>query len=146
MCSRKILFGPLFGCILLACHIGVATANPITYSVFVNTSSIAGTTGSLDFNFNPGPLSAQSASVQILNFTGDGTLGGNPSPIGDVDGVLPAVLTFDNATAFNDYFQTFTFGATLSFDVSLFGPALSTPDGTSTSGSTFAFSMFSDAS
>ncbi len=53
-------------------------------------------------------------------------------------------MTFDNGTAFNDYFEGFTFGSTLSFQVSLYGPALSSPDGTSTSGSTFAFSMFSD--
>jgi len=33
----------------------------------------------------------------------------------------------------------------LSFQVSLYGPAQSSLDGTSTSGSTFAFSMFSDA-
>ena len=52
---------------------------------------------------------------------------------------------FDNGTAFNDYFDDFTFGSTLSFQVSLYGPALSSPDGVSTSGSTFAFSMFSDA-
>jgi PEP-CTERM motif len=43
------------------------------------------------------------------------------------------------------YFEGFTYGSTLSFQVSLFGPALSSPDGKSTSGSTFAFSMFSDA-
>ena len=54
-------------------------------------------------------------------------------------------MTFDNGTAFNDYFEGFTYGSTLSFQVSLYGPALSSPDGTSTSGSTFAFSMFSDA-
>ena len=53
-------------------------------------------------------------------------------------------LTFDNGTGFNDYFEGFTFGSTLSFQVSLYGPAFSSPDGTSTSGSTFAFSMFSD--
>jgi hypothetical protein len=57
----------------------------------------------------------------------------------------PATLTFDNGTVFNDYFQGFTFGSTISFKVNLFGPALSSPDGVSTSGSTFAFSMFSDA-
>jgi hypothetical protein len=62
-----------------------------------------------------------------------------------VSGALPATLTFDNGTGFNDYFEGFTFGSTLAFDVSLFGPALSSPDGISTSGSTFAFSMFSDA-
>jgi PEP-CTERM motif len=54
-------------------------------------------------------------------------------------------LTFDNGSAFNDYFDDFTFGTTISFGVSLYGPALSAPDGVSTSGSTFAFSMFSDA-
>ena len=65
--------------------------------------------------------------------------------IGDVSGgPLPLDLTFDNQTGFNDYFQGFKFGSTLSFDVSLDGPALSSPDGTSTSGSTFAFSMFSN--
>jgi hypothetical protein len=61
-----------------------------------------------------------------------------------VSGVLPATLTFDNGAGFNDYFGGFTFGTTLDFKVSLYGPALSSPDGISTSGSTFAFSMFSD--
>jgi hypothetical protein len=58
---------------------------------------------------------------------------------------LPATLIFDNGTTFNDYFEGFTYGSTLSFQVNLYGPALSAPDGTSTSGSTFVFSMFSDA-
>ena len=65
---------------------------------------------------------------------------------GDVSGgPLPSALNFDNGTGFNDYFEGFTFGSSLTFDVMLYGPALSAPDGISTSGSTFAFSMFSDA-
>jgi len=122
----------------------LAFASPITYDVSVNTNTILGTTGSLDFQFNPGPLVSQSASLQILNFTSDGTLAGVPTLTGDVSGTLPATLTFDNGTAFNDYFDGFTFGTAITFKLSLFGPALSSPDGTSTSGSTFAFSMFSD--
>ena len=55
------------------------------------------------------------------------------------------MVTFGNGTAFNDFFEGFTYGSKLSFHASLFGPALSSPDGTATSGSTFAFSMFSDA-
>jgi PEP-CTERM motif len=90
-------------------------------------------------------LVSQSASLQILGFTSNGTLAGSPTLTGDVSGALPATLTFDNGTGFNDYFEGFTFGSTLSFDVSLFGQALSAPDLISTSGSTFAFSMFSDA-
>src|ERR1035437_6193866 len=121
-----------------------ASAETITYNVNVNTSSIAGTTGSLDLNFNPGPLVSQPASLQILNFASNGTLAGGPTLTGDVAGALAAMLTFDNGTGFNDYFEDFTFGSTISFEVSLFGSAVSSPDGTSTSGSTFAFSMFLD--
>jgi hypothetical protein len=72
-------------------------------------------------------------------------LAGSPTLTGDVAGALPGTVTFDNGTAFNDYFEGFTYSSTLSFQVSLYGPALSSPDGTSTSGSAFAFSMFSDA-
>jgi hypothetical protein len=139
---RVVLFGALFSCIA-----GLASADIVTYDVTVDTSSIpTGTTGSLDFNFNPGSLVTQAASLQILNFSSDGTLAGNcPCGTGDVSGQLPGTVTFVNDDAFNDYFDGFTFGSTISFDVSLYGPALASPDGSSTSGSTFAFSMFSDA-
>ena len=140
MCQPKLLFSAL-----LCGFLGIASAGPITYNVTVDTSSITGTDGSLDFNFNPGTLVTQAASLEILDFTSDGTLAGNcPCITGDVTGQLPATLTFNNDTAFNDYFDNFTFGTTLLFQVSLYGPALSSPDGVSTSGSTFAFSMFSD--
>ena len=123
-----------------------ALADAITYDVTVDTASISGTAGSLDLNFNPGPLATQAASLQILDFTTDGSLAENcPCGTGDVTGQLPATLMFDNGAGFNDYFDGFTYGSTLSFEVSIYGPALTTPDGSSTSGSTFAFSMFSDA-
>jgi len=139
MCRHKVL---LFG-VLFLCFVGSASAD--IYDVTIDTSSIAGTAGSLDFNFNPGPLVTQAASLQILNFSSDGSLAGSPILTGDVSGALPATVTFDNGTAFNDYFGGFTFGKTISFDLSLYGPAVSSPDGVSTSGSAFAFSMFSDA-
>jgi hypothetical protein len=111
----------------------------------VNTASISGTAGSLDFEFNPGPLVSQPASLELLNFGGDGVLAGAPSLTGDVSGgPLPANVTFDNLTVFNDYFEGFTFGSSLLFEVRLYGPAVNSPDGTSTSGSAFVFSMFSD--
>jgi hypothetical protein len=123
----------------------VTSATPVTYELNVDTSSISGTMGSLDFNFNPGPLATQPASLQILNFSTNGALAGAcPCGTGDVTGQLPANLTFDNGSGFNDYFDGFTFGTAISFNVNLYGPALTTPDGVSTSGSVFAFSMFSD--
>src|SRR5262249_4279155 len=90
-------------------------------------------------------LVTQAASLQILNYTSDGALAGNPTLTGDVAGTLPDTLRFNNGIAFNDYFDGFTYGSTLSFQVSLDGPALNSPDGVSSSGTTFAFSMFSDA-
>jgi hypothetical protein len=83
--------------------------------------------------------------VQILSFSGSGALAGNPVLSGDASGSLPGSMTLTNGSGFNDYFQQFKYGSTLSFDISLFGPALSSPDGVVSSGSTFAFSMFSDA-
>ncbi len=134
----------LLSCAFFCAACGMAA--PIIYHVTVDTSTINGAMGSLDFNFNPGPLATQAASLQILNFSSNGTLAGNcPCATGDVAGQLPSTLTFDNGGGFNDYFDAFTFASTLSFQVSLYGPALSSPDGISTSGSTFAFSMFSDA-
>jgi len=128
-------------CLSLA---GTAAGDEI-FSFVVDTSSIAGTAGSLDFNFNAGPLTSQSALADILNFSSDGSLAGSPILTGDVLGALPSTVTFDNGGAFNDYFDGFTFGSTLAFEVRLYGPAVNSPDGVSTSGSSFAFSMFSDA-
>jgi hypothetical protein len=120
-----------------------ASADAIEYQVTVNTSSIAGTSGSLDFQFNPGPLVSQAADLQILGFTSDGTLVAPGFPTGDVSGTLPGTLSFVNDQFFNDYFEDFNFGTTLTFDVAFNGPALTAPDG-SAAGSAFAFSMFSD--
>jgi hypothetical protein len=84
-----------------------ASAAPITYDVTVKTSSISGTAGSLDFNFNPGLWATQSVSLQILGFASDGTLvncGSNVQgfcPTGAVGVTLPSTLTFDNGTGFN---------------------------------------------
>jgi hypothetical protein len=127
--------------LLLPISVSAAT---ITYNVTVDTSSVAGTAGSLDLNFNPGPLVVQPASLQISNFSTDGSVGSGAVLTGDVSGSLPSGLTFDNGTAFNDYFGTFTYGSTLSFSLIFSGEALNAPDGMATSGSTAALSMFSD--
>ena len=137
--ARKLLL--LFALLLLATSPSWAN---VTYQVTVDTSSLASTSGSLDFQFNPGFLTTQPANLQILNFSSDGTPGGSPTLTGDVSGALPGTVAFDNGSLFNDYFTGFTYGNSLTFSVDLFGPAVTSPDGTSSSGSSFAFSMFSD--
>src|ERR1700722_8765728 len=122
-------------CLLIA--LTASAAGTVTYSVTVNTTSVSGVTGSLDFNFNPGPLRTQAASVQLLTFGGSGPLVGVPVPSGDASGSLPATVTFDNAKAFSDASQGYKYGSSLSFQVTLSGLALTAPDGVSNSGSSF---------
>ncbi len=57
-----------------------ALADVITYDVTVNTSSISGDAGSLDFNFNPGPLVTHGRSVSEGRISGviSPTLGHTP--------------------------------------------------------------------
>jgi hypothetical protein len=122
---------------------GPLFAGPIAYLVTVNTSAISGTSGFLDFGFAPG-FDSQSAFATISSFVPGGSLSGSPVPSGGVSGVLPGTITIDNSTAFNDYFQGFDFGTTIQFLLSFGGPAITSPDGTS-SGSTFGFGMFQDS-
>lgn len=141
LCNTARSLGALASLLLLA---SIVSADPVAYNVNINSTAISGTSGSFEFNFSPGPGVAQSASLQIVNFSSDGSIVGAPQLTGDVGGGLPGTLTFDNGTDFNDYFDGFTYGAHLSFTVLLFGPALSAPDGTSNSGSEFALSLYSD--
>jgi hypothetical protein len=118
------------------------TGAPITWSFTVDTSSISGSSGFLDFQFNPGPNATQAAFVEISAFAPAANLGAEQPPVGDVSGALPSTVTIQNSQALNDYFQAFLFGNSLTFDVFFDGPALTSPDGISSSGSTFAFGLY----
>jgi hypothetical protein len=129
------------GCLLLAASAGFAN---VVYTVGVDTSALAGTHGGIDFNFVQGPLTpVDVAWVSILGFTTDGTLG-TPATIGDVAGALPGAVTLNNTIGLNDYFSDFWFGSSMWFAVDFSGPAVESPSGFAASGSSFAFSMFSD--
>jgi hypothetical protein len=130
--------------LLLCFGMGPARAGSITYDVSVDTSSLNGQPGNLDFQFNPGGAGAESATATVTNFQ---TVGGIPALsstiTGDASGVLPATLTLNNSAAFNDIFQGFTYGTTVSFDVTLSGTALDGPGGTV--GSSFLFSLYDNS-
>jgi hypothetical protein len=108
------------------------------YDVFVDTSAISGTTGFVDFAFNPTP-GAQLGFAEILNFAG-GTLMGVPTVTGDVSGTLPGILILNNDTPVNEYFQGFIFGPSMTFNLLMAGPAISNP-GSFAVGSLFSYGM-----
>lgn len=127
----------LVGFCLLA---GSAQAG-IQYQVTVTTSSVSGTSGFLDFQFNPGNGTSQTATALISNFSG-GTINGAPSVTGNVTGLLSTSVTMINSTPLQELFQAFTFGPSFSFLVDLSGLAISSPNGTSTAGSTFGLGLY----
>jgi hypothetical protein len=133
-----------FAAIVLVAGLSAGTASAsVGYIVTVDTSSVAGSTGFLDFQFNPGNATTQAATAQIINFDpGSGVLLGVPEVTGNVAGTLPGTTTFVNSTALNEYFQQFKFGTRFSFILLLSGPAIDSPNGTSTAGSTFGVGLY----
>ncbi len=126
---------------LAATALTPAAAGSIQYAVTVDTSSLNGTSGFLDFQFNPGNALTQAATAQMLSFSG-GTLAGSPANGGDVTGTLPGTLTFMNTAALNESYQGFTFGPSFSFFLLMSGPAIDSPNGTSTAGSSFGVGIY----
>ncbi len=113
----------------------------VIYNVSVNTSSYVGQSGYLDFQLGRGPDS-QAASVTVRNFGSSGILDAtNLQVAGSATGTLPGAVTLANATAFNDYFQGFTYGASIGFQLVFSGPAITAPGGAQY-GSPFAFGLY----
>ncbi len=136
---RRSLF--VFACLLLPMSAALADS---LYVVNVDTSTLAATHGGIDFSFFQGPLNpVDPASVSILLFTTDGTLGSASTTPG-VTGTLPGTVTIDNGESLTEYFSDVWFGATMRFFLEFSGPAVNSPSGFAGSGSTFVFSIFSD--
>jgi hypothetical protein len=113
----------------------------MSFSVSVNTSSLSGQSGYLDFQFNPGDGSAEAATATVTLFQTIGGVLSQPAALtGDATGSLPGTLTLDNGTVYNDIFQGFNYGNTFSFILTLSGPAVANPGGAV--GSAFAVSLY----
>ena len=120
----------------------IPAVGAVGYFVTIDTSSVNGTSGFLDFQLNPGNGSSQSVTAQIVNFGGDGVVSGVPDIAGDVSGTLPSTVTFTNTAALNEYFQAFQYGTKISFLLVVSGPAIDSPNGMSNAGSTFGVGLY----
>src|SRR4051812_29667388 len=108
--------------LLFLCFGTALIASPVSFQLNVDTSSISGTGGNLDFQYNPGPNITDPSFITIDFLTPGAQLNGVRQITGAVTGLLPASLRIDNTTAFNDYFEGFTFTNALSFRVTFDGP------------------------
>lgn len=118
------ILNKLSACLLFALMLvaGVvpASASAESYHVSIDTSTLAGREGYLDFLFlglaNAGPVQAK-----LSNFAGDFT--SSSFAQGQVAGSLASQLTIGNGDAWNEFAQWTRLGGTLSFDVSFSQPA-----------------------
>jgi len=126
----------------LLCAATSASAIPI-FTVTVNTSSIAGTVGHLDFNF-ASSFNSPDTTALVSMWTSDGTLSGSPSTFGTTSGVLPANVTMKiigGAPA--DYFHDFIYGNSLTFMLMLtYDSAI---PGSFTSDNSFGLALYDDS-
>lgn len=115
------------------------------FQLAVDTSSIAGTTGAIDFQFNPGPNTFQSAAVEVSAFAGAQST--SDQQTGSVTGgPLPNALTMNNTGALNEDLESIVFGDTFSLTLDFSGTAINNPGGSNPqSGSIFTLGLFSDA-
>lgn len=126
--------------IIAASLIALLVSHPAwadTWYVTVDTSTLSGLSGSLDFQFIAADASAPVATASVTAFSTNGVLGA-ATPIGDVSGNLGSTLVLGNGPFFNDWLQGFTFGSTLSFSVNINVP---TPN-VSGSGTAFSLSLY----
>jgi len=92
-----------------------------SYDFNIDTTSVAGQTGYLELQFNPG-LNPGVAGAVISNFTSNAALGALQLT-GDVTGALPGSVTINNTTGWNDYYQQVVFGDNVRFTLNLHGSA-----------------------
>jgi hypothetical protein len=113
--SARLLFA-----LMLVAGVVPASASAESYHVSIDTSTLAGREGYLDFLFlglaNAGPVQAK-----LSNFAGDFT--SSSFAQGQVSGSLASQLTIGNGDAWNEFAQWTRLGGTLSFDVSFSQPA-----------------------
>ena len=125
--------------------VGSAAGAPIIYSFSILTN-LAGTPGSLDIQYNPGPTATQASTATISLFSPTATLSGPVATPGapTITGSLLTQLAIRNDPGFNDYFVNYTFPSVITFQLTLSGAGVDTPSNTG-SGSTFAFSLYDAA-
>jgi hypothetical protein len=129
----KTLLSTIFCAGVLTTPAAFADPASIQYAITVNTSSALLSNGYIDFQFNPSSFTTQPANADVANFSSDGVL--NPADpdngtVGAVSGMLPGTVTLMNSQPSpNEYTEAMTFGTTITFDLDLYGPAISNPNG-----------------
>lgn len=98
----------------IACGAGPALAGT-SYHVSIDTSTLSGQSGYLDFLFL-GLADATPAAVQLSNFSGN--VASSSFTLGEASGSAAAGVSIANGSAWNEFGQWASFGGLFEFDVS----------------------------
>lgn len=112
----------VFACLAsLAAAAPQASAAPLYYTVDIDTSGLGGGLFGLDFQLNDGDGSGNGTStVTLSNFDfGTGSTSGSAALTGGASGDALAGGTIVDSSFFNQFFQSFVAGGTISFDLML---------------------------
>ncbi|MYM24147.1 hypothetical protein GTP46_15985 [Duganella sp. FT135W] len=110
------ILNKLLAAIAIACALACSSAQAASqnYHVTVDTGSLAGQEGYLDFLFL-GLANAAPVQAQLSNFSGDFTA--QSFAIGQAAGSINTLLAIGNGDAWNEFGQWAKLGGKLSFDV-----------------------------
>lgn len=132
---------PLITTLLTVAFASFAALQPAhaeTWTVQVDTSSLAGRSGWLDLQFNPADLTAPAGSATVTGLASTGPAWPDGSATGDVIGNPTSTLVLGNQQALNDWLQGLVFGTTLSFSLDI--AATAAPG--SGAGTAFSLSLY----
>lgn len=108
------------------------------FVVTIDTSSLNGARGAIEFQLNPGPGTYDEGAVTI-EFLGL-TQHPNASVSGDVK--FSPTFTIGNSRAFNDFFAGATFGTSMTVRLLFTGPMVDNPTAGRTAGTDFTLSIY----
>ena len=137
--ARTTGFIPVLGLSAALLLAAGAHADQINFEINVNTTSLSGQSGFLDFQLDTGGSGTWDPAIATLtNFTTDGTLTGALPDIGNLlgSGSLPGTVSLNTGanSQFNEHTEGFTYGTF--FDVFL-NLTIPTVSGTATAGNSF---------
>jgi hypothetical protein len=138
--SRSVLAG--WALLLTSLLLPVPALAAFVYDVRINTASLAGSNGFIQFQFTPGGVApAAEATVSLLDLEG-GVVLASPLPDveGDVSGSLPGPVVLGNGEALNVLYQAVRFGTHLAFTIGFDGAFIT--DDSAKVGSRFDLEFF----
>jgi hypothetical protein len=130
---------PVF--LFVLCSVSSLSAGTVSYRFTINTATLSGQAGNLDFQLNPGDISSPFVALDVSGFAlNGGTFTANQIVLtGDASGTLAGDLILDNNSGFNDAFQPVRLGSSIMFVATFSGAGVNNP---ASPGSSFGFSIY----